>query len=340
MSNITKIKIDNEREHSYQDFPANREFKKRAEDDNPGGGGWPSDLPKPSVGGYGYTEDETIHQIDEKYIPESCRWPSDLPLPTSGGYGYTEESEEQKTVVTFTGTGDNIYIDDSAFSNPPIDWKVGDTLTITINGTIYKVPMRSDPMEQLGDEGMVGWDAGAPRNPDSYWDIDWSDYDFLLHISWYYGEFDGGYVKIKDGEGTYDISATVGGDTTVHKIDEKYLPASGNDPDLVFVINKHFDGELSKTDVSIATGTIADFVEKMENGNAKCVVRYHNVSEPGTAVTYGEITNVMVERYETGVYFYYLYAGGGYGISVVMIECNTNGTIVNVFKQDPGSSTN
>lgn len=71
MPDITKIKIGNERERSYKDFPANREFKKRAEDDNPGGG-WPADLPKPSVGGYGYTdEDEIVHKIDEKYLPAS-----------------------------------------------------------------------------------------------------------------------------------------------------------------------------------------------------------------------------------------------------------------------------
>lgn len=31
---------------------------------------WNADLPKPSAGGYGYTdEDNTIHKIDEKYLP-------------------------------------------------------------------------------------------------------------------------------------------------------------------------------------------------------------------------------------------------------------------------------
>lgn len=36
------------------------------------GGGWPAELPKPSVGGYGYTdEDNTVHKINEKYLPES-----------------------------------------------------------------------------------------------------------------------------------------------------------------------------------------------------------------------------------------------------------------------------
>lgn len=36
------------------------------------GGGWPEDLPLPSEGGYGYTdEDETVHKINSKYLPES-----------------------------------------------------------------------------------------------------------------------------------------------------------------------------------------------------------------------------------------------------------------------------
>ena len=70
MPDITKIKIGNERERSYKDFPANREFKKRAEDDNPGSGGWPADLPKPSVGGYGYTEqgEQTVVVVDNESI--------------------------------------------------------------------------------------------------------------------------------------------------------------------------------------------------------------------------------------------------------------------------------
>lgn len=35
-------------------------------------GGWPADLPKPSAGGYGYTdENDTAHKIDEKYLPEA-----------------------------------------------------------------------------------------------------------------------------------------------------------------------------------------------------------------------------------------------------------------------------
>lgn len=41
------------------------------------GSGWPSDLPKPSAGGYGYTEGETVHKIDEKYLPVIPAAPSD-----------------------------------------------------------------------------------------------------------------------------------------------------------------------------------------------------------------------------------------------------------------------
>ena len=48
------------------------ESKISVNDGNCGSGGWPADLPKPSVGGYGYTdEDEIVHKIDEKYLPAS-----------------------------------------------------------------------------------------------------------------------------------------------------------------------------------------------------------------------------------------------------------------------------
>lgn len=72
MPDITKIKIGNERERSYKDFPANREFKKRAEDENPSGG-WPAYLPVPASEGYG-------HFV---YITQSVSFASD-PLPWDG----------------------------------------------------------------------------------------------------------------------------------------------------------------------------------------------------------------------------------------------------------------
>lgn len=111
------------------------------------------------------------------------------------------------------------------------------------------------------------------------------------------------------------------------------MPSGGDEPDLEFVINKHFDDELLKTDVSIAIGTITDFVQKMENGNAKCVIKYYNVGEAGYSVTYGEITNVMVERYDTSVIFSYSYTLSGGSICAVKIDCRTDGTIFDVYKQ-------
>lgn len=45
-----------------------------------------------ATGGIGWTdEDYTIHKIDEKYLPEAGGgWPADLPKPSIGGYGYTD----------------------------------------------------------------------------------------------------------------------------------------------------------------------------------------------------------------------------------------------------------
>lgn len=74
MPDITKIQIGDEPERSYKNFPANREFKKRAEDENPSGG-WPANLPVPASEGYG-------HFV---YITQSFNFASG-PLPWDGLY--------------------------------------------------------------------------------------------------------------------------------------------------------------------------------------------------------------------------------------------------------------
>lgn len=183
---------------------------------------WPDDLPVPSAGGYGYTtieESETAnHQIDEKYLPESGRWPSDLPKPSVGGYGYSSAGVPT-TVKTNHGTvsedGRALIIDESeGETGAPHDWHVGDILTVTINGKTYRVPFR--------DDGYGSWEAGAARNEDDHFNIDWSEYDFIVHVSWDDDFYEYTSVIFQHA-GTYDVSMTVINET-VHKIDEKYLP--------------------------------------------------------------------------------------------------------------------
>lgn len=212
MSDITKIKIDNEREHSYKDFPANREFKKRAEDDNPGGSGWPSDLPLPTSGGYGYTEDETVHKIDKKYLPEDCRWPSDLPLPTAGGYGYTDTEYGSpvfnEDVTTTKQNPDDAYakatvVLDTVFMG-------GDTYKVVFDGfNYYPVCRVYGPNRGIGNRSISTTNVPDTGEP-FYIERDRNGRQTL-------------YTKTA---GTFNV--TVYEPTKVdHKIDEKYLPASG-----------------------------------------------------------------------------------------------------------------
>lgn len=109
MPDITKIKIGNERERSYKDFPSNREFKKRAEDDNPGGGG--SDYDEISGG--------NITEVDgKKYL-----------TPLGGGIVYKPLNVE----FTMTATEDGFI----TWSTEPIaegGLIVGETYSVTVNG--------------------------------------------------------------------------------------------------------------------------------------------------------------------------------------------------------------
>lgn len=65
MPDITRIQIANEPERSYKDFPANREFKKRAEDDNPGSSADPIVENAKETGGIGWTEEGKTSLIPE-----------------------------------------------------------------------------------------------------------------------------------------------------------------------------------------------------------------------------------------------------------------------------------
>lgn len=147
-------------------------------------------------------------------------WPSGLPLPTAGGYGYAESDGEPTTVKTASATvgADEGYliVDESedGETGAPTDWHIGDILTVTINGVTYRVPLRSD--------GEGSWDAGAARDEDDFYDIDWSEYNFLVHVSWDEDWYENTTVRFQHA-GTYDVSMTVVNET-VHQIDEKFIP--------------------------------------------------------------------------------------------------------------------
>lgn len=198
MSDITKIKIDNERERSYKDFPANREFKKRAEDDNPGGG-WPSDLPKPSADGYGYTESgEQTVIVDNERI-----------TTVSGEYGALGQFATPFDIV------------DGAY-------------TVIFNGTEYNL--------NPSFAGMAGLCLGDRLR----FGLDFSRYPFFI-IS--YGQETQLYTE---SAGDYEITIKMKSDT-IHKIDEKYLPASGDGEKFVvtFTVDDNNIATPDKTDNEI-----------------------------------------------------------------------------------------
>lgn len=201
MPDITKIRVGNGPENSYRNFQANREFKKRAEDDNPGGG-WPADLPKPSVGGYGYTEQG-----------EQVLFDGDLLI----------DQQSQSP----TGAVYNIIDIDQL--------EVGETYKIVWNGVDYTCECMSvdlgggDELAYLGNLSIVGFPIST-------------DYPFLFVYQ------EDGYMVATLTTGTYSIKLSKSGET-IHKIDEKYLPASGvgamvvtveHDDDGVLHANKTF----------------------------------------------------------------------------------------------------
>lgn len=313
MPDITKIKIGNERERSYKDFPANREFKKRAEDDNPGGGGWPSDLPKPSVGGYGYTEQgEPVLLFDGELL-------IDQSMPTGAVFGIIdidslEVGEAYKIVwngvdytcecMTFNiGGNELVYLGNLSIAGPynPTDYPfifvygaeagymvatlTAGTYSIKLSKsgeTIHKIDNKYLPdggfgYTEQGNQTVITWDGDTegrvviPAGGNSYI-VKVSDkvpsYDELIdseiikntggtaivsadnvthtdeYLSFAVDSYFMCFVALNDNitvsgvqlpergvyfsffSGRYISSLTYGTPDTVHKIDEKYLPVA------------------------------------------------------------------------------------------------------------------
>lgn len=277
MPDITKIKIGNEQERSYKNFPANREFKKRAEDDNPGGGGWPADLPKPSVGGYGYAESG-----ERTVINESVTTVDDHGM----GYGHFAtpfDIVDGAYTVIFNGTEYNL---NSTFNEKNGFWYLGDPPVGRPDFSRYPFII----MPTIGDKQMLGTESAGDyevtiiKKPSETIHVDGTFHDnelltdeyTLIEGQKYNVMFNGikynnlitfddyGYITIGSPYGKYDdypfsisndrngiyLYTELDGDCTVlitteneviHKIDEKYLPASST---LFYVDDTNTDGYL------------------------------------------------------------------------------------------------
>lgn len=187
-------------------------------------------------------------------------WPADLPKPSVGGYGYTEQGEQ--TVITWDGNtegktvvaGRYCKVADNCFNNEDI---VGmNVTTSTGESTAVTQEMYDDMLEHgflAEDFAFLGDDVLCVRKPNI--DV------FSLHFD------ETGVYFIKREE--YITSLTYRGNT-IHKIDEKYLPASGGTMVVVpCTINPEtMDVELTDTGVAVMDKINTDY----QNGNIYPVI--------------------------------------------------------------------
>ena len=240
MPDITKIKIGNERERSYKDFPANREFKKRAEDDNPGGG-WPADLPKPSVGGYGYTE------------------------------------QGEQTVITWDGDTEGKVVYDDTFFKVSDLTPSKDSMSdakIVFNGVEYDF----NAVDIRGVNGYYDTNAlvsvflDDSVTPKGIYFAGGDENEFVSSLT--YGtpdtihKIDEKYLPEVDADPILENAKSTGGigytdeDEIVHKIDEKYLPSGGGAMVVDFVLDDSlsFVESASKTVDEVFTAMLTGVV--------------------------------------------------------------------------------
>lgn len=152
---------------------------------------------------------------DDHKIGGGGGWPADLPKPSVGGYGYTEQGNQ--TVITWDGdTEGRDSITDALFKvsdEVPNDAEISSGVIAFNDGESGIVGSGF----QFGDTAMAYVDgslviASAPGQIVTE--------DFTIDIpsaGVYFLKTPGGFIA----------SLTYGTPDTIHKIDEKYLPASG-----------------------------------------------------------------------------------------------------------------
>lgn len=157
-------------------------------------------------------------------------WPSDLPKPSVGGYGYTEQGEQ--TVITWDGdTEGKTVVDTGAFilvkvAELPVNFKPNNVSSIIdTNGkqnfTFY------DMDNEYGIVSFSLEDYSAVNFVSDY--VKATEYASEMGLAFTENGvyFQKGGMLGADG---YVSSLTYGTPDTVHKIDEKYLPEGGDYP--------------------------------------------------------------------------------------------------------------
>lgn len=176
-------------DHPIPDYPITREEQYLAAIAE-GGGGWPADLPKPSVGGYGYTE-----QGEQTVIT----WDGDI-----SGLVSVQLNER----INFYKISD-LIVPNSDIVGMSVAWSHG--LTVTITQPIY---------EELVEMGLISDDISA-------FEEGMAVFARQNGASLFGRTFpETGVYFMKDRE-NFVSSLTYGTPDTIHKIDEKYLPEGG-----------------------------------------------------------------------------------------------------------------
>lgn len=192
MPDITRIQIADEPERSYKDFPANREFKKRAEDENSGSSSDPILENAKQTGGIGWTEQGNQTTIT---------WDGDVEgrdsfNTTLGGVTFYKVAEKGTGYTDYAGVSDNV--NDGTFD---VQFVSGENAFAYCTVIDFPCVIVADGGEFTVTSGEVVFTAIAPS---------------------------AGVYFVYMGE-EYITSLAYGTPDTVHKIDEKYI-SGGSEP--------------------------------------------------------------------------------------------------------------
>lgn len=168
-------------------------------------------------------EIQTKNPVIELGIPGSASgggWPADLPKPSVGGYGYTESGEQ--TTITWDGDTDGRVAIDSLFYKiseltPTIEEMVGGVVyTRSQNDDIFQEEITSDSITTLSEHvyQVKGYGRSVVLVALENDEIE----GIIIERGMYYSKEGSGVLS------TYVTSLTYGTPDTVHKIDDKYLP--------------------------------------------------------------------------------------------------------------------
>lgn len=147
-------------------------------------------------------------------------WPSDLPKPSVGGYGYTESGEQ--TTITWDGDTDGRVVIAGLFYKiseltPTIEEMIGGVVyTKSQNNDIFQEEITSDSIITSSEHvyGVKGYGRSMVLIALENDEIEGN----IVERGMYYSKEGSGVLSV------YITSLTYGTPDTVHKIDEKYLP--------------------------------------------------------------------------------------------------------------------